>query len=730
MMLIPKGATRKSAKVEKPRSRKGGTASTQKHRFKSFSQRIAKFNVDPVRRAGQVISQQDETSYFHTAFEDWKELNMSENFTSFVQQTEPLSQNLPQILHYRDKIMDALIDYIKKEDALCLEPLLSLIAHFAHDLGTRFEVYFERTVATVSYLAAKHYDVEVIEWSFTCLAWLFKYLSRLLVPNLLPLYDLMAPLLGKQRQKSFVTRFAAEAMSFLVRKSSASYHKDQKPLNTVIEHALHDLDNTSSQQLGQYQCGIMLLFAESIKGIQQGIHSSGQTILRALLLFLSRKAATTAASLEVTQYVVECILVNVAHHTDKSGFTPLLEVLLNETSISVTSLQNRRIHVATHLLFTVVGVRNGSRVTDWSEVLERVVDLVDAVDAGSLIPDTTTVSLVLNILAVVLQFSPLEVLLPYSRRLLDKISGERWENCFLAFCVFAADIGVERFESLIMPDFQKFIANRWEKYEEQLCFVLPRLASYKPHNKIILYCPLTWQEKLLTTFQNLHNVVGSNTSNSNMDVMRMCSCYIDLIAFMSFDSSVLNSLVREISKAIRAAVSSENERIPDSYNALVMGKGLLFLIQNGGSNQLDSKSWSRVYDASAKCRRLPRYLLGVTRSLGSFEQALDSGSAQTELFVNNLVTNLSATSHDLRLLSLEALEATYYHLGLKRPAGLETALILERMPFSNENSRSASLYIRKLAVEHENSASDLWMKRALPTYCFWLAPCTPSFCVG
>ncbi|KAK0660158.1 U3 small nucleolar RNA-associated protein 20 [Lasiodiplodia hormozganensis] len=285
MAVVSQAKRKKTDRVSKPK--KGGTESSRKHHFESFSQRIAKLNIDPIRRTTRRVDDHDlstSTSYLKNSFEEWKDLNLSENFNAFSRELDPLCESLPQILHHADRIMDLLIRYIEKRDALSLEPLLSLVSHFAHDLGVRFEKYFARAVQTVCQVAAKHSDIEVIEWSFTCLAWLFKYLSRLLVPDLRPLYDLMAPLLGKEHQKSFVTRFAAESMSFLVRKAGASYHRDKEPLQIIVSHALSDLEALAQRDdASQYQQGLMSLFVDSVKGIQNGLHSSAEAILKVLL---------------------------------------------------------------------------------------------------------------------------------------------------------------------------------------------------------------------------------------------------------------------------------------------------------------------------------------------------------------------------------------------------------------------------------------------------------------
>lgn len=113
--------------------------------------------------------------------------------------------------------------------------------------------------------------VNLLQWTFNCLAFLLKYLSRLLVPDLRPLFrfiptffysgtmlrvhSIFAPLLGKDKQKPFVVRFAAEALSFLIRKSK------EEPLRIFIQHVFKDLEENSGS--AQYSQGLSSLFFES-----------------------------------------------------------------------------------------------------------------------------------------------------------------------------------------------------------------------------------------------------------------------------------------------------------------------------------------------------------------------------------------------------------------------------------------------------------------------------------
>jgi U3 small nucleolar RNA-associated protein 20 len=214
------------------------STSTNTHRFEPFSKRIARLRIDPVHRVSLNESSQEDvglsTTHFGQSLSHWADLNLSENFVHFVQKAKPLSESLPQILHHADSIFELLLHHISEKDAVSSEPLLSLLAHFAHDLGANFEKYFAEAIRLVLSVAATHDASEVIEWSFTCLAWMLKFLARLLVPDLGPLLTIMAPYLGRSRQNPYVIRFAAESTAFMVRKAGAVYHKNRRPLEKVF----------------------------------------------------------------------------------------------------------------------------------------------------------------------------------------------------------------------------------------------------------------------------------------------------------------------------------------------------------------------------------------------------------------------------------------------------------------------------------------------------------------
>ena len=442
------------------RSFKGGTESSRKHHFESFNQRIAKLNIDPIRRVRRQDVEQDDieatTSYFRAGLLHWKDLNLSENFTAFVMEAEPLCDSLPQVVHFQKKIADILFKYAEKRDALSLEPVLSLISHLAHDLGAQFEEHFAHAVTVVASLAAKHTAVEVIEWSFTCLAWLFKYLSRLLVPDLRAVHEIMAPLLGREAQKRYVTRFAAEAMSFLVRKAALAYHKNHTPLDLLVDYIMSDLQEMERQFKDTilYQYGIMALFAESIKGVNRELHSSGSTLYACLL---STAHGVNRVPSPVIASTICGITTNVIHHTDGSTFAPILGVLLLQIKALNGISGPSTVTLHGELLFLVSAVRKGSRIHNWQPVVDSLVMLLDLSTPQIAENLSRSMDAIGKAAAVILQYAPLDLVIPKVRTIVEYIIGNDEANNFLLFCSFFCELGRQRFDALISPYFFKYI---------------------------------------------------------------------------------------------------------------------------------------------------------------------------------------------------------------------------------------------------------------------------------
>lgn len=426
----------------------------KKHRFESFNQRVAKLNIDPLRRTrDHDVDINDTTSYLQTGLVQWKDMNLSENFTNLVRELAPLCDSLAHILHHHKNIMTMLTTYIGKRDALSLEPLLDLLGRFAHDLGVRFESHFATAVTLAGSLASSHNDIQVVEWSFTCLAWLFKYLSRLLVPDLRPLFQIMAPLLGKAPQKFHTTRFAAEAMSFLLKKAAVVYHKNQAPLVKIVDCIFEDLESIDKDHtsLDLYQHGLMTLLIESIKGIDRRIHSSGDSIYRCLIERYVHRDAPRAT----TEPIIVGLSIGLIHHTEATTFAPILDIILRSIQLQSAEPSSRSITLHSQLLFVTAATRGGSRVQDWSGMLDALPSLLAFCSSSS---EAETYQ-IFETAALLLQSAPLDITIPRLRSIMDTISDNRNTKHFIPFCHFFNDIDRERFQDLLHPYFSKYVVS-------------------------------------------------------------------------------------------------------------------------------------------------------------------------------------------------------------------------------------------------------------------------------
>ena len=310
---------------------------------------------------------------------------------------------------------------------------------------------FERIVGVVSRSAATHPDVEVIEWSFECLAWLFKYLSRLLVPDLRPVFDLMSPLLGRQRQKPFIARFAAESLSFLIRKAGAGHHRDTTPLRLIVDHVSDQLKGSEdSTRYFEFEQGLIHLFTDSLKGVQRGFHSSAPMILHELLMvtYDNKKNHVHRQSLES---VLSAVLIACIHHSDANNFTALLQVILAQ--IDCVSSDARHLSLSYRLMLVICGTRKGDRIADWNPVLSALQCLVNVTQ--NLIPIISEgIWDFLSTIAVVFQYCALDAAISHEK-LLERLTHGPWESLFLPFCNAFADLGTERFQKFLLPYFKR-----------------------------------------------------------------------------------------------------------------------------------------------------------------------------------------------------------------------------------------------------------------------------------
>ncbi|KAF4629968.1 hypothetical protein G7Y89_g8172 [Cudoniella acicularis] len=749
-----------SGRIVKTRKVKGGTAHQKNHRWESFTTKVSKLSsLDPIRRVRRHdIDAEDlstATSYFKTGLEKWLELNMSEAFIAFSQEVLPMCDSLPQILHFEDKIMKTLVAYMEKRERESLEPLLELVTDFAHDLGVRFEKHYAKTLELVTSIAGTPQDVEVIEWSFSCLAFMFKYLSKLLVPDLRPTYDMMAPLLGKRRQPPHIARFAAEALSFLIKRHGAPAHRE-KALPLIVHHAKADLESISeSKEYGLYYHGLMTLFAEAMKGNGLSVHTSGPAIFKSLTSALGDK---DFESKEQSPWTSVCcgVLTSIIHHTSSETFQDVMDILQETTNSAAIIFSDsksehdlRRLLVSTRAIGIVGGVRKGSRISNWPSLLETTSNVLRVVSKNAMAVANFDLGvgmwdyLVLSI-SIILQYSPMDALIPFISHFMDSLTKEPLVKWLLTFCSYFSETDPDRFRSIALPYLQRFVTAHWSDAEngDTLSVMLPKMVSSgvlpNQHGKDGFALPQSWQDQIVSKFEKLEvSPFPEQASSAVQDrspktwhdrCLPKYNALLEVLACTVVHPSTNGRISEILLRKLKLALRPSSSLAPEEANFIV-GRGFsAFSRMSKGAGQIDRALEPLLRAAAPRYARLPNFLeamLDYEMSLKLSPKPFAQDPVKDvdpridgDLLITSLIANLSTSSHELRLLSLRLLDHIYSTEDGSTSEVLSTMIMIEQTPLDLQTARSASMHIRKLATFYPHQPSSSWLKQAIPSFCF------------
>jgi len=222
---IERGA---SKKVRAKREEKG----SRKYVFLGFHDRIARINVDVYHRVEPVTvvptlstagyapsvvgAAQLRASFLRETVIEWTGKDASIQFRNFRSEIMPFIHSLPMIIYFKKRIVNIILKHIRVPNTLALQGLLAMLPALARDLQSDLFPYFGQIVTTVIEKADTR-KPEELELIFSCLAYLFKYNTRILVDNLTDVYfSYYISMLASK--KDFIRRFAAETFAYLLRK--------------------------------------------------------------------------------------------------------------------------------------------------------------------------------------------------------------------------------------------------------------------------------------------------------------------------------------------------------------------------------------------------------------------------------------------------------------------------------------------------------------------------------
>ncbi|KAM9293238.1 small subunit processome component 20 homolog isoform 2-T2 [Morus bassanus] len=424
----------------KPSAHKSGNT----HRFLTFSERLSNVNIDIIHRIDRTGSYAEEVeTYFSEGLRKWRELNLTHHFVQFYNEVANKCQSFNQLVYYQSAIVQSLKTHLQVEGSLAYQPLLDLVVQLARDLQTDFYPHFHDFFLAITKLLDTQ-DTELLEWAFTSLSYLYKYLWRLMVKDIHNIYSLYSTLLA--HHKLHIRNFAAESFVFLMRKVSDK--------NAIFNLMLSDLGEHPEKVEGVGQ----LLF-EMCKGVRNMFHSCAETAMKLILLKLG---PITEEEIELPWVTVgeafEQMMRSAAVHIHKEHFDIVFKCLeeslldlqkkITKANCCMASQQMERILQA---YLTLVKHGNGSKISLPEDVCQILIKMLQTPDLSSSCCKT-----LLNTISAFLLAE--NVFLPDSltKEAIEKVFASGFERCFL-LDFSEAMFTMKQFERHFLPCFLEYI---------------------------------------------------------------------------------------------------------------------------------------------------------------------------------------------------------------------------------------------------------------------------------
>lgn len=730
------------------KTRKGKNVVQQKHRWESFSAKISKLHsLDSLKKVRRHDLENEDTSssasYFRKALDKHADQNIAMGFTSFRREVAPLSDSLPQILLHQDSIMELMEKYISTQEKDSMEPLLELLTAFAHDLGVRFENFFPRALGLIIAIASRPQSAEVIEWTFSCLAFLFKYLSKLLVPDLRPTYSTVSPLLGKVKQPPYIARVAAEAMSYLVRKAASPANR-KAALRLIVSHIRDDMyKSLDSQQYQLYYHGIMTMFAEAFKIPGTNLHSTAPEILLALLFHIPN---TELHPDFPTPWVdVICgVITSAIHHSDSATFAPLEYSILGyiQGALDSDSLIESpwKIALFCRILGVISSVQRGTRVGNWQSLVNLFISILEQIlscqneDHILFLHDAVWDNIIVSACMIWRQ-SPVDALIPVVTKFSSIMTREPLLTWFIPFSSLLSELEPQRFKSLFQKDFQRFISLQWsnKNIEALLCVVLPRMvesgALPSKSSKDVFHLPQSWQIQVEERLDSLKISPFPEQAICSKDPGAWCGN--SLLRFSGllkvFDSFVWPTTGAKVAdilhKKLKLSVQPSTLPTTDEARFIVTHGFQTYLNLSQATGSVDPSLSPLLKAAAPKFVRLPVFLNAMTRYEKFIENSGKGGMPCSDLsdtedtLFNCLIENLTSASSTLRLETLHLLQQLNKESDPFKM--LSTMREVEETPFDFQNIRLiSSILLQRIGQNFSKLTANSWLVRAVPAFLF------------
>jgi U3 small nucleolar RNA-associated protein 20 len=457
---------------------------------------------------------------------------------------------------------------IEMSETLVADCCFSLITHFAHDLGPDFEPYFHNTLLLLVHLSSSD-NISIVEWTFNCFAYLFKFLSRLLTTDLKPTYDVLAPILGKSQQKKHVARYTAESMSFLVRKSTGD------SLTDIANHIVLDVMTTKRAQFSK---AAIDLFTNAMASSGNNLHSRTPSIITAVLNACATQEDQVYAS-DFASGLIASLLHHVRLESSPVLYAPVLEFVDNSCEQSLL--------LCTRIVFVLAGLRQGSRVSDWMAVYERgtkVISIMKDTDNQEQ-PKEELVKASMNLCISILQNADFRASSAHHRKLLDSAFELYGAENFLTFSDALMSQSQKAFKEFMRSYIDKYLKLYWNGNELSIALFLNHVHQLRlvDNSSISFSAPLNIESSEFSKSikQKVDALAKSKKLESESELFTLW-VYIQLYTFALSPKAIKDTLQSLLERLQEVTVKEDVEHL---HNA-ILGK-TLSLLSNLDTSNLD-----------------------------------------------------------------------------------------------------------------------------------------------
>ncbi len=264
-----------------------------------------------------------EKSKFAEALEWTQQFNRTHHYASFLYQTKPLCQTLPELLYNKDKVIKKLLYVLENaKENLATVSVIQLIPILARELRSEFYPYlstvFDHLIEVLNTTRSQQDKaVERVEAIFHSIAFLFKYLCKNMLNDITIWFEKYSTNLLNHKQ-DYVRQFASESFSFLILKLS-----DDK-LITYVEKVFDLLFEEANENDELLFDGVSNLFYEIIKGPLGKFHSKALTIIEILLKQLQKEQNANRAEKKFV-FLEKLLFTMVKNARDRDTLKPFYE---------------------------------------------------------------------------------------------------------------------------------------------------------------------------------------------------------------------------------------------------------------------------------------------------------------------------------------------------------------------------------------------------------------------